>query len=41
MTITSKLTQDSYEPMTHQNLIIIIIIIIIIIDGEVTSMVCP
>ena len=38
MTITSKLTQDSYEPMTHQNLIIIIIIII---DGEVTSMVCP
>ena len=39
MTITSKLTQDSYEPMTHQNLIIIIIIIII--DGEVTSMVCP
>ena len=40
MTITSKLTQDSYEPMTHQNLIIIIIIIIII-DGEVTSMVCP
>ena len=40
MTITSKLTQDSYEPMTRQNLIIIIIIIIII-DGEVTSMVCP
>ena len=38
MTITSKLTQDSYEPMTRQNLIIIIIIII---DGEVTSMVCP
>ena len=35
MTITSKLTQDSYEPMTRQNLIIIII------DGEVTSMVCP